>query len=50
MKDMCLLTISFHLVLFTSLIESGVDLVMMFLKEALKTEWLGRINSGGAQM
>lgn len=47
--ERCILMISMHRLIYTSLIESGVDLVLVYPQQGLKTEWLGRITKRGMQ-
>ena len=41
--ERCILTISTHRNVFTSLIQNGVDLVLVYPRQELKMEWLERI-------
>lgn len=41
--ERCMLAISLHRVIYNSLIEDGVDLVLVYPKQGSKMEWLDRI-------
>lgn len=50
MRERCILMISMHRVIYSSLIRNGIDLVLVYPQQGLKSEWLGRIKGREVQV
>ncbi|KAJ0120721.1 uncharacterized protein J7T55_015453 [Diaporthe amygdali] len=49
LSDRCILMISTHQIIYSRLLEDGVDLVLVYPKRELKAEWLERIQQREAK-